>query len=408
MSEGRLYLLAGPAISLIVACVFLLVWRHHRERRHVLLFAVAFCAYSFAALSQLLHVPADIGLNAMVSGLIYTFGIFCLVAGVMARFGKKGAAPVLAAVAALILGLLYYFMYVDRNLVARIYVQNFGYGFMFLFAAVQIFGASGRRTVDRILFWVFLLFGLHFFGRTMLTMAISPELFVLDRMRAEGADGNALVLLFARSAFWQLLNFSLLVSGLLVALALLGAIAADAMDELKRQGSIDPLTGLANRRGFDERARELMAGRESHPLSLVYFDIDRFKVINDTFGHATGDMVLASVGGLVARAVTPRDVAARRGGEEFVVLLARTGARSAFRFAERVRAELRRTPFAMLPPGAIVTASFGIAERRPGEDLADLLHRADQLVYAAKHAGRDRILADDAAPVGSSMGHGAG
>lgn len=395
MSEGRLYLLAGPAISLIVACVFLLVWLNHREQRYVPFFAVAFCAYALAALSQLFHVPAGVELNAMVSGLIYTFGIFCLVQGVMARFGRVGSAPVLATLSVLILGLLYYFMYVDRNLVARIYVQNFGYGLMFLFAAMQILGASRRRTVDRILFWVFLLFGLHFFARTVLTMSISPELFVLDRMGVEGADRNAMILVFRRSPFWQVLNFSLLVSGLLVALALLGTIAVDAMDELKRQGRVDPLTGLANRRGFDDLALELIADKKSHPLSLVYFDIDRFKGINDSFGHATGDLVLAAVGGLVARAVTPRDVAARRGGEEFVVLLARTGARSAFRFAERVRAELRRTSFAMLPPGAVVTASFGVAERRPGEDLADLLHRADQLVYAAKHAGRDLVLTDD-------------
>ncbi|MFG1380404.1 GGDEF domain-containing protein [Xanthobacter versatilis] len=408
MSEGRLYLLAGPAVSLVVACVFLLVWLHHRKRSYVPFFAVAFCAYAMAALSQLFQIPAGVGLNTMVSGLVYTFGIFCLVQGVLARFGKAGAAPVLAAVSVAILGLLYYFMYVDRSLVARIYVQNFGYGVMFLFAAVEIFGASGRRKVDRILFWVFLLFGLHFFVRTVLTLSISPDLFALDRMRTEGADARTIGLLFRRSPFWQVLNFSLLVSGLLVALALLGAIAVDAMDELERQGRIDPLTGLANRRGFDDLAQELIADKASHPQSLVYFDIDRFKGINDGFGHATGDLVLATVGGLVARVVMPRDVAARRGGEEFVVLLASTSARSAFHFAERMRAELRRTSFPMLPPGAVVTASFGVAERRPDEDLADLLHRADQLVYAAKHAGRDLVLTDDGVLAVPVVGQGAG
>ena len=146
----------------------------------------------------------------MVSALIYTFGIFCLVEGVMARYGKAGAAPVLVVVSVLILGLLSYFMFVERNLVARIYVQNFGYGLMFLFAAVQIFAASRRRTVDRILFWVFLLFGLHFFVRTVVTMSLSPELFALDRMRVNGAAPDAIGRLFTGSPFWQVLNFSLL------------------------------------------------------------------------------------------------------------------------------------------------------------------------------------------------------
>ncbi|MDI4664795.1 GGDEF domain-containing protein [Xanthobacter autotrophicus] len=407
MSEGRLYLMAGPAVAFIVACVFLFVWLHHRERRYVPFFAVAFCAYAIAALSQLLRIPPGVGLNTMVSALIYTFGIFCLVQGVMARFGKAGSALALAVVSVLILGLLYYFMYVDRNLVARIYVQNFGYGLMFLFAAVQIFGASGRRTVDRILFWVFLLFGLHFFVRTMLTMSISPDLFVLDRLSQEGADPDALARMFSHSPFWQVLNFSLLVSGLLVALALLGAIAVDAMDDLKRQGGMDPLTGLANRRGFDDRARELMADAARHPLSLVYCDIDRFKAINDTFGHATGDLVLATVGGLIARLAAPWDVAARRGGEEFVMLLAGTDLHGACGFAERMRTDLRGTAFSMLPAGFVVTASFGVAERRRGEDLADLLHRADELVYAAKRAGRDCILTDAVGALVSPVGQGA-
>lgn len=412
MSEGRLYLLAGPAVSLIVACVFFLVWLHHRERRYVPFFAVAFGAYAIAALSQLLQIPPGVGINTMVSALIYTFGIFCLVEGVMARYGKAGAAPVLVVVSVLILGLLSYFMFVERNLVARIYVQNFGYGLMFLFAAVQIFAASRRRTVDRILFWVFLLFGLHFFVRTVVTMSLSPELFALDRMRVNGAAPDAIGRLFTGSPFWQVLNFSLLVSGLLVALALLGAIAVDAMDDLKRQGGIDPLTGLANRRGFDERARELLADAARHPLSLVYCDIDRFKTINDTFGHATGDLVLATVGGLIGRLAAPGDVAARRGGEEFVMLLPGTDLQDACGFAERMRSDLRATAFSMLPAGFVVTASFGVAKRRRGEDLADLLHRADELVYAAKRAGRDRILADapgaaaDAGALASPVGHG--
>lgn len=396
MSDGRLYLFAGPAVALIVAAIFLLVWMQDRERRYVLYFASAFCAYSLAALVQILGIPSDGGQNAMVSAIIYTFAILTLVEGVLVRFGKNGSGPLLLFLAVAIVALVYYFFYFDRNLVARIYVQNFGYGLMFVLASLQIWPRQPRRRIDHVLFWVFLLFGLHFFLRTILTMSMSGELFELDRMRQEGADSAALIALFKRSPFWQVLNFSLLVSAFLVALALLASIAVDAIEELKREGRIDPLTGLCNRRGFTERAEEMLADPAAFPVTIVYCDIDRFKEINDTFGHAAGDRVIATFGAIIAREVPAEDVAARLGGEEFAVLMARTNRVGAARWTERVRSELEFGRLTVLPPHATVTASFGIAERRAGEDLDSLTARADDLVYVAKQAGRNRVRMDRA------------
>jgi len=394
MSEGRLYIFTGPTVSLIVAIVFLLVWLYQKERRHVLYFAAAFVAYAAAALSQILQIPPDIGQNTMVSAIIYTFSIFCLVEGVLARFEKSGAGPLLFSVAGCILLLLYYFFYFDRNLVARIYVQNFGYGLIFLVAAAQIGVIRRRPWREQVLFWTIVLFGLHFFVRTILTMRVSSRIYELDQMRQAGADTQALAAAFRESPFWQVLNFTMLVSAFAVAIILLATIALDVIEDLKRQGAVDPLTGLANRRGFDQLAAERMADRSLAPFCVVYCDLDHFKSINDTYGHLAGDRVLQAFGKLLAAEVGHHDVAARLGGEEFVVLLARSNKAGASLFAERVRAEMDITRFTALPLHVNVTASFGVAEGRPEEDMLELLQRADAMVYAAKAAGRNCVIVE--------------
>lgn len=395
MSDGRLYLFTGPAVSIIVSIVFLLAWLQQRERRYVLFFAVSFFSYALAALSQMLRIPYDVGQNTMVSAIIYTFSILSFVEGILARFGKGGAGPALFVLSAAILALIYYYFYFDRNLVARIYIQNFGYGLMFLVAAAQIGVVRSRPFVDQLVFWFFVIFGLHFFVRTVLTMSASSQIYQLDALRDSGADPELLATYFRQSPFWQVLNFSILVSSFLIAIILLAAVALDVIEDLKREGSIDTLTGLANRRGFDRRAAQLFADRSFHPLSVVYCDIDHFKLINDAYGHAAGDRVLQAFATLIAGETGPQDIAARFGGEEFVVLLTRSNKVGASRFAERVRADMEFARFTALPPHVGVTASFGVAERQPDEDLLAVLQRADGMVYAAKKAGRNRLMVDD-------------
>lgn len=400
MSDGRLYIFAGPVVSLLIAMVFLLVWLHDRGRRCGLYFASAFCAYALAALIQITGFPRGVGPNTVVSVIIYTFAVLTMVEGVLVRFGRAGSGTLLLVLACAIVALVFYFFYFDRDLVARIYVQNFGYGLMFVVAAVQMFAIERRRPIDRLLFWTFLVFGLHFFIRTGLTMQMSGDLYEIDRMREAGADPSDLSALFRATPFWQVLNFSLLISGLLLALALLGSIAADAIDEIRREGRTDALTGLGTHRDFMERAADILADPGAQPVTLISCDVDRFEEINDGFGHGSGDRLLAVLGGLILQETTPRDAAARMGGDEFMVLLARTNRVGASRVAERLRSEIEFARLSVLPPHATVTASFGVAERRPGDNLDSLIRRAGGLLAAAKREGRGGLVTD--APLGES------
>jgi diguanylate cyclase (GGDEF)-like protein len=175
--------------------------------------------------------------------------------------------------------------------------------------------------------------------------------------------------------------------------ATLRARSDDLIEMLADRAMRDPLTGLANRRGYHERiAAELeRARRHDLPLSIVLADIDDFKALNDAFGHREGDGALRAFADLCRAHVRGADLVSRVGGEEFAILLPHVGHQGALVTAERlrraVRTELRG------PGGRGLSASFGIASYpQHGDDPEILLDHADQAMYAAKHLGRDRTV----------------
>ncbi|HEY7573595.1 MAG TPA: GGDEF domain-containing protein [Thermoanaerobaculia bacterium] len=156
----------------------------------------------------------------------------------------------------------------------------------------------------------------------------------------------------------------------------------------------DELSGLSSRRYFESRLAEEWARRERYgtPLSVAIFDLDRFKSVNDTQGHAAGDMVLRRFGELVRREIRSTDVACRYGGEEFAVLFAESTASAASAVAERIRRALKREEFEWEGRPFRVTVSAGIAGADEKADRGQLLFRADKALYSAKNAGRNRVL----------------
>jgi two-component system cell cycle response regulator len=172
---------------------------------------------------------------------------------------------------------------------------------------------------------------------------------------------------------------------------------ASLMDQQEQLATIDALTMLRNRRAFVEVVHTELAraGRYELPLSLVLLDIDHFKSINDTHGHAAGDQVLSSIGRLLGRSLRTSDVGARWGGEEFVLALTSTALAGAAQLAERLRTAVRELQIAVSGEALSVSASLGVAEYRPGEPLEALVDRADRAMYEAKASGRDRVIVAD-------------
>lgn len=200
----------------------------------------------------------------------------------------------------------------------------------------------------------------------------------------------------------------ILLGGLLMAGWLSFRIAANvlqqldaASNELRRQKEVaetlartDALTGLANRRAFDEVAQQEIerARRYGTPLALVMTDIDHFKVVNDTYGHHIGDQVLQNFAKVLMSQVRSIDLVGRWGGEEFVILLPETSLEEAHLAAERMRLAVAGTPLRFEGKSFGYTASFGVAEFQPETPTMDsLLGRADAALYRAKDAGRNRV-----------------
>jgi diguanylate cyclase (GGDEF)-like protein len=184
---------------------------------------------------------------------------------------------------------------------------------------------------------------------------------------------------------------------------LLSFAIADRMRqmELERAHAIhlaetDPLTGLFNRRGFEEyAARELSrAARHGRPLAVAILDIDHFKRVNDCHSHAGGDVVLREVAECLHQGARVSDVVGRWGGEEFILLLPETTLAEAGQLAERLRLQIAGRLIAFAGQEIHCTASFGIAGLAPGEPLESLIHRADTLLYRAKEQGRNRCLVE--------------
>lgn len=185
----------------------------------------------------------------------------------------------------------------------------------------------------------------------------------------------------------QLIGFPLVVFGLFR----WSTMNAKLQTELQYQAVTDYLTGALNRRGFmDQFEQEVVRSkRYGSPLSLIWFDLDQFKMVNDRYGHQTGDEVLRLTSKQTKDHIRVVDTLGRMGGEEFCIMMPETRLDGAAEVAEKLRTAFESCECS----GDIqITASFGVAEYRPGENPDTLLKRVDDALYRAKHNGRNRIV----------------
>lgn len=214
---------------------------------------------------------------------------------------------------------------------------------------------------------------------------------------AAGTSAASAFLLLPPERAWAEYQFLLVSIITLTAVLLASGRRQDRLvAQLNALASVDSLTGLATRRALGETAAAVLAvSPDEAPdgTGLLLVDIDRFKLINDTFGHPVGDAVLTHLGELMRAAVRRGDTVARFGGDELAVLLPNTSAGDAFRRAEELRLTIRETPLWHEGSEVQFTVSVGVAHMPVGHpDLQGLYIAADQALYRAKHRGRDRVV----------------
>lgn len=198
----------------------------------------------------------------------------------------------------------------------------------------------------------------------------------------------------------------LLQAGVSLVLALVAAHLRDELQLARLAARRDPLTGLANRQAFFERAKiELSRARRfGHPVSVAVVDCDDLKRVNDELGHRAGDALLLRIAEVLRTSVRQYDLVSRLGGDEFALLLPQTSAADAQPVIERLQSSLRTAETAATPR---LTVSAGVvSSERPSTSIADLLARADELMYAAKRSGKGTVrsesLNDSASAVGTA------
>lgn len=338
----------------------------------------AFSLIAFAFGSSLVPVENDAVLKPLAEDLAFIGAFVCFVHGTCNRLGCRVRRPLVYGVAVVgILSAAASLVFWSSVRAELIVVQATG-------AIVLLETARGmrgrlRHAPDRM-----------FFG---LTLAFAVNLVVQNLSIAFLADSSMTVATWAQSPWGFALQASGATAGVLFAVLILFIIGRDLVDTLRTMSETDPLSGVANRRGFDARseASRLEAAGKA-PVGLIVFDIDHFKQVNDRHGHAGGDVVICAVAEMAVEMAGPDGIVGRLGGEEFAILLPGLNLKETHDLAEAMRNALRTVRWPQPMGGMALSASFGATDVALGELLGDAIQRADRLLYIAKNRGRDQVL----------------
>lgn len=358
-------------MALIVGCTFLLfgvlfsaIGHQMKSVAYLRYFGWGFlCAAVGFAVQRLL--PVDVTLKASLATPAYAVAAVLFAEGALHRVGLTLGRKLQAAVIVGLLVATAYFLFVDPDQLARVFVLSFVFGATLLVAAWKLSRHQHNRWADKLMIVTMALVGLHFIPRIILTAANFSD---------SSVD----------SLFWHVLEVSLALQAVGGATAVLIITGLDIAEALRVERDTDYLTGLWNRRGLEERVRAAR-GLQGHVLLV---DIDHFKQVNDTWGHPRGDEVLRAVAGVLRSSVRSDTIIARLGGEEFVLVIPGTlaGAKAC---AERVRQAVLAADVLGPHNDLHVSVSIGVAPLR--RDLSPALRGADLALYAAKRAGRNTV-----------------
>lgn len=371
--------LLNPAMSLILAATFFVLWQRRRAYRYPLLLALAFLLSGIAFTANDFLQPINGPAARILVNALFTAAILLACVGALVRAGARAPATLFAAICAGGATAFFWYLFIEPSTVARIYILNAAYAAMALVTATALIRGRPNSTVD----WLFVGLALFLFVLVVLR-SIAIFMGVLD-INSSGS--------LADSVYWASVQAMTPLLALMLALSFLAAFAVQVVSELRDEADRDYLTSLLNRRGFDARAASALDenSKPGSEAALMIADIDNFKTVNDTFGHAAGDQVIAAIGRVLADHSSAL-IIGRTGGEEFALLYEDATHRELLAHAAVIRAEFSRATVPSLPHGYPLSVSIGIHPRQPGESLGAMMRRADEALYLAKTNGRDQAF----------------
>lgn len=363
-------------VTALFAASFAVVAMSSPARRKALWFAASYAAGVLTPVSELMvqltPMPELFRLTSYVSFLA---ALLIMAAALSVFFGRSPPWRTIVAIFVVAMVGRWLLWEAPRGTLFYEMTYQIPFALASFVSCLVVLQAAGRQASTVVLAAMFGIIAVHFLLKPFLAVAY-------------GSTGPLTTYMASTYALLSqgITGILLTATGLVVLLAVGHGVVADT----RLASETDPLTGLANRRGLDAAGERALANarRFGLPLSLVLFDIDHFKQINDTYGHAVGDRALQQFSALLREATPDGVILARVGGEEFVMLLERVTIEGARLNAEAVRTALTAATLPGLPR---LTTSAGVSGVSPKKGLADAMRQADHALYRAKRSGRDKV-----------------
>ena len=382
MSSAGFILAINTFVAAAFALAFLVVAYFDRARSAAYWFALTYA-------SGMLYLTLEFVIAAFPSGQLAQVLVFASFLGSLVIFNiglaNKYSVEIpwgrITAVIIASLAIGYAIQILPRTSVSRSFLYQMPYFAMQMIGAGIVFAAKKRKMLDSLL------------GGLLIASALQ---FLTKPLLAELLGGNGAVAREYHTTVYALASQSLgTIFALLIALVTLMGMVSDLLSEAARESEKDALSGLLNRRGFERRAEAVLRDlqRKRQTCSVVLCDLDNFKLINDTCGHAAGDRTIKAFAKIISEGDTVKHLSGRMGGDEFAVALPGAGLFTARLFAEGARTALSEQVIAGVPGHIRCTASFGVAEFEHGEAVEELMGRADAALYEAKRRGRNQVRA---------------
>ncbi|MBX3529476.1 MAG: diguanylate cyclase [Rhizobiaceae bacterium] len=379
MSGGAFILAINLSVAGFLAAAFLAIAIYDPVRVSARWFALG---YAFGAANFILEFAISFsGYGGALSVAAYAVFLSALVAfnaGIARLLDLRVPWRTVAAIALAGVAVRLAIDGMDRTTLLRMSFYQAPYAVMQAVGVWLVWSARTRKPLELLLLCVLALTTVHYMLKPFI-------------LRLSGGTGSGPET-YLQTTYAMFSQTSGTILAFALALVLLVILVRNVLSDITTRSETDALSGLLNRRGFEERRdtairQKLLNGL---PVALIACDLDHFKAVNDTLGHAAGDRVITAFGDMLRDNLLPHQTAGRIGGEEFAILLPGSNLAAARLFAESIRAMLAVAEIEGLD-GRHFTASFGVAELHNGERAAEFEARADAALYAAKARGRDRV-----------------
>lgn len=377
MSAQFFFLLLNPAISALLGTALAVIWRHKPDALFMRTASIALFTFALAFIAQDVLPPAQLLLSNLTINLAFLtcFTLFCIAMVQMAG-GKPPLLSFTIIVVATLTSILWW-LYGEDNLANRVHTMNVSHSLMCLLTIVTAW-RSPRKGWGRNLAMLVPAAGL-------INFAWRPMLVVWEG-NFYGSGNN-----FLDSIYWNTTRLGSPILAVLAAVSLMTGLSLALINDLKEEARTDKLSGCLNRRGFEEQCLSTFTktDRVARAMTMIVADLDHFKHVNDSQGHAKGDQIIQAFASALRRTMPSGAAIGRIGGEEFAILLFGDDAEQTSSAIETCR-----RAFHALQSGLNVdpiTASFGVYKCAHEDNLDIALTRADKALYEAKDAGRNAV-----------------